>query len=200
MKNQNKMLCVILSFITILGITCTANALTVTDLYGDQDGFGLGVSEGQVFHFGTLATADPGTITDQWMNGVQSWTHTYSLTGLSSVRRASLEIFSGGSGTTGTLASISIDGQEFGRLSYGRSTDPDSPFPNIATIDIFDLTPYLAFIDGFDSLTVTTQANDGWVLDYSKLTVVVAPEPSTFVLLGGGLAGLLFAASRRKKK
>jgi hypothetical protein len=62
--------------------------------------------------------------------------------------------------------------------------------PEIATV-IFDRTT-LNTIAGLNRVPT-----DSWVLDYTPAPV---PEPSTFLLLGGGLAGLAFYARRRKKE
>ena len=190
------------------------SVLSVTDLVGDKDGFGLNVLEDQVVSFDQNYGLAAGQITDGWTNrGILplSWEHEYSLTGFSSITGAYLEIFTGGQGFYG-LSRILLDGKEIGYLTNGESGGH-----SFARLDKFDLSAFLNLLeDGHVSIRVETQYRgggytdnnqpaDNWILDYSQLTIygvsdatpAPVPEPSSILLLGIGLIGL--AGFGRKK-
>ena len=58
---------------------------------------------------------------------------------------------------------VRLDGILVGTLTPGTPA-------NTARVDVFDLTPALAQINGSDTVTVTLDACDGWALDYAELT------------------------------
>ena len=187
-------------FISISGV---ANSATVTSLYGDKDGFGIGFVPNQSFSnsYPSLSKNDPadtGTITDSWMLGDQTWSHTYDISGFGTILSASIEIFTLGQGWHG-ISSLYIDGSYVGNLTDGDNSGAYLR-TNWARLDIFDLTPYSSLLDGADSITIDTYGtnNDQWALDYSELSVSSVPIPAAVWLLGSGLVG--FVAIRRRKK
>jgi len=188
--------------------------VSVTDLVGDKDGFGLGILEDQSFNPLDLPGLALGETTDGWIprNALPlSWEHEYLLNGFSSITGASLEIFTGGQGAYGP-SRLFLDEVEIGYLTNG-----DSAEGNFARLDTFDLSSYGDLLkDGHVSIrvetqykeggyTVSNQPSDNWILDYSQLTVygvsdtapASVPEPSTILLLGIGFIGL--AGFGRKK-
>ena len=187
------------ALILTVGAATDASATVVTSLYGDKDGFGIGATDGAAFVWTAVGSPDAGTITDTWVHGGQTWSHTYDLGGLSAVTGATLEIFTGGQGWFG-VSSLFVDNTFVGFLTDGDGNDGGDG-QNTAHLDIFDLTPFLGLLNGAETIRVETAlGGDGWVVDYSELTVEgdVMPEPTTLGLLGFGLAALAARARRRK--
>ena len=190
--------------ITILTAATSVNAAQVTTLIGDKDGFGMGVKPDESFAPGLLPGYDgPGDPdgTDKWFYNEHSFTFGYTLP-LFPVNAARLEVFSGGQGfnpfdpSTGAPTSVFLNNTFVGYLTIGDiGTGIDN---NIARRDIFDLGPYLALLTGNDTVRFRPWATgsafgDGWVLDYTELTLQTraVPEPGTLALLALGLFGLV---------
>ncbi len=192
--------------ILILGIAGGANAAIITDLYGDIDGFGSGVTDGSNFHPSMVFTeSDDEGITDRGLYSDQSWTHTYDISGFGPINSASIDIFIGGLGAYSGSASLFIDTTYVGLLTDG-DTCGSGLCSNTAHLDTYSLDPYLGLLDGATSFTVDAiYSGDYWALDYSLLTidagdVAPVPEPATLFLIGTGLAGLAGTRLRKKKR
>ena len=206
------MLCALFGFC----ICGSAQALTVTSLYGDKDGFGIGYVPDQSFSssYPTLSKNDPadvGTITDYWMLGDKTWAQSYDTSGLGTITEAKLEIFTLGQGWHGTSL-VYFDDVLVGSLTDGDNSSGAYLETNWARLDVFDLLSFGLSLDGLSSIRIDTYnelgqnegvSNDTWALDYSLLTIssdsTPVPEPSTIFLLGAGLAGVAFMRRRTRK-
>lgn len=191
--------------ICVLGLTGTANAAIIEDLYGDKDGFGSGITDGSLFHYSLVTTeADDEGITDRGLYGDDGWTHSFDISGLGAITNASLELFVGGLGAYGGSASLYIDSVFVGFLTDGDSCGT-GVCGNTAHKDIFNLNPYLDLLDGAASVAVkATYSGDFWALDYSLLTIETGtskvPEPSAILLLSVGLLGLFGVRKKASAK
>lgn len=189
-KQMRKVLLFTLSFL-LIGMVSAAP--TLTSIIGDKDGFGLGVTDGQAFSYDLVGSGD-GDGTDVWMWGDKSWVHTLDLSQLDgSITSASLEVFHGGDGLY-SASEVFINDVFVGYLS-----DAENP-GNIALLDIIDLTPYISLIGNSNILTIeVSYSGDGWVLDYSELTVnsSVVPAPGASILVGIGLLTVRYLRNRK---
>ena len=183
-----------------------AEAMTIVDLVGDKDGFGMGIlpdAAFPIFNAGTVGPSD-GDGTDELISGGDtdfSYTHTYDLTGFGPISSASLEIMTIAQGFN-ELSNLLIDGVFVGTLTDGDiAGNPGGQ--NIARLDTFDLTPFIGQLDGDTTFTIDTPSGDGWAFDYSELTIIggdatgAVPEPITATLGLMGL-GVLSMATRRR--
>ena len=206
MKIRPLILTVIFLFISCGPLT----AATITSLYGDQDGFGKDIHEGETFNPLTLQQSFgiynqfP---TDEWSNrGILElelgWTHTYSLDGLGPLTSACLEIFTGGQGDFGD-SKLFLDGQQVGTIPRDGG--------NFARRHVLDLSAFIKLFDGSNTFRLQTAFNlknnqiDNWVLDYSALSVsddrtCCVPLPSSLLLLAGGCLGLWGCRKKVKRK
>lgn len=201
---------IILSMIFLFVSCGILSAATITSLYGDRNGFGIGAEAGKSFtwsdiqqSFGTYSQFP----TDEWSNrGILElelgWTHTYSRDNLGTLTSACLEIFTGGQGDYGA-SRLYLDDLLVGFIP--------SDGGNIARRHTLDLSPYLNMLDGENTFRLETafsQENyaDNWVLDYSLLTisdsenVSCVPLPSSLLLLAGGCLGLWGCRKKIKHK
>lgn len=183
----------------LTSISNLASATLIVDQVGDVDGFGIGALNGESFNWQDVGSGD-GDGTDRWLLQDTTISHTYDISGLTNITSASLELFTGGQGWYG-LTSIYLDGAFVGHLTDG---DDVGPGYNYAWLDTFDLLPFAAQLDGANELTIDVynEGGDGWVLDYSRLTisgeVASVPEPGTFALLFSGLMGIGFSYKRKR--
>jgi hypothetical protein len=195
----------ILAILALLSATLPmAQAGTVTSLIGAEDGFGIGVLPGQGFDW-SLITGAPGPgNTNAWIDGSNTWTQTYDITGLGPLTSATISVFCGGLGYDDSSPdpSLWINGDFIGSLTSG---DDAGPLYNYAELDTFSLLPFSSLLTGSDTFTIQTSPDDGWVFGYSLLqftgpgsvTSSAVPDAGMTVgLLAISLVGL--AAFRRR--
>ena len=177
---RSQLIALLVALVTMWPMAAVAG--TEVDLIGDKDGFGIGAIVDEPFQPGTMPGYDgpgDGDGTDKWAYGSRSIVH-YYLRPASTVVSAQLEVFTGGQGYTlsgGGVTTVFLNGTSIGTL-----TDGDIGYGgnnNIARRDVFDLTPYLSLLTGSDTVYFqSTYSGDGWVLDYSELTLVTASGPT----------------------
>ena len=173
------------------------SAITITDLQGDKDGFGVGCPIASGLHYLDYGyywadyrdQGDP-AFTDYWYEDDKSWSHTYDLMGLVPVS-ATLEIFVAGlADRDGWYGEVLVNGVMIGYIPTDTSAN--------------DLTRLLTFnipvglLANPDGVTIDINNDlDGYTIDYSQLTIQAIPAPGALVLcgIGTGLLGWL-----RKKR
>jgi hypothetical protein len=202
MRKESRIACALV--VVCLGASSARAVPTITSLIGDKDGLGIGVSAGQEFYWGAIASAAEDAFgTDAWVTGSKSWTHTYDIDALDGpVTAATLDIFHGGDGFGGP-AQVFLNGTSIGFLTDSDGLDGSpayTTFPNIAHRDVFDITAYVGLLTGNDTVRVQTiSAGDGWAFDYSELRLsthqaaptIPAPGAALLAVLGTGLVGSL---------
>lgn len=177
----------------------------VTSLIGDKDGFGVGcpIESGRnyldygAYYADNRDVGDP-AFTDNWLLGDQSWTHGYSLGGMTPLS-ASLEIFVAGvENNTAGSAGVSVGGTSVGTI---QGVDGWYDVTRILTFDV-----PVNLLTGSDLVLVDVSSDwDGWIIDYSQLTIETdgangttpIPAPGAFVLGGLGIVCLNLMRTRR---
>ena len=199
-----------LAIVAALIVPIGAYAGTIRILIGDKDGFGAGVKPDESFNAAALPGYDgPGDAdgTDKWFFNQQSFTFSYTQPEFP-VNAAQLEVFSGGQGIYDNAwvfrpTSVFLNNTFIGYLSDGQ---PAPEFANTARKDVINLGPHLGLLTGYDTVsfrpwTTGSMIGDGWILDYTQLTLHTraVPDPgSTLLLFGIGLVGLRAWRKRRE--
>lgn len=184
-----------------------AHAGTVTSLYGTINCFGLaGVTScpdgsdwetglGGVFGHDYRDAYDLANapLTDIWAAPTDpTWNQpSYSAAGATS---ATLSMRIAGIADVGGPDTVLFDGTSIGVIPINSASDA---FQEVLT---YTFAVPIGLLNGNDSVEITTAGNDGYIIDYSQLTVTTGssvPEPATFGLLLLGF-GVLGAAKARR--
>jgi hypothetical protein len=194
MKN---LITVLAGIIVILNVTPSVEAVVTIDLLGDKDGFGVGCPIGNGFHYTNYGyywadyrtPGDP-DFTDYWYEGNKSWTHTYDLMGLAPTS-ATLELYVAGlADYPDWSAEVFVNGVGIGTIPayYG-----DHDLTRILTFNV-----PISLITESDDITIDLSNElDGYIIDYSQLTINTIPAPGAIALCGFGTA--LLSWLRRRK-
>lgn len=171
-----------------------AASADVVSLYGDIDG---------ASDFAGFA----GTITDTGLGGQQSWTQTFAAP--SSIASATIEVGFAALGfySPNGVPRLFIDGILVGNLTDMDACD-GSAAPGVVScgydnykIDVLSISSLASLADGSANVFIETYGGDGWLLDYSKITIVeggTVPEPNGALLAGIALLGAGVAAKRKR--
>ncbi|GEM_PF-1376078 len=210
-----------------LGMSCQVGATTIQSLFGDMDGFGLGYVDGQEFKanqdFQEAVRACHETtdgITDAFSSGNhgdgiawKEWSQPLGNMLPVPFSQTSLEVVTGGQGLFGASTLYLVDGDSH-KIKIGNLTDGDTGESSFVRRDVFDLMPfwdtiYAGFLKtgklDFRIETIADQnggqfAYDGWIMDYSRLTIsdaVPIPEPELPLLLVCGFGFLVLLAKMK---
>jgi len=205
----------------LAGTMMDAHATTVISLVGDIDGFGGQTAAGAVgedtyYHFDNTETDDP-YFTDAWMYRSKNnrkaikYSHDYDLDGATALS-ATLTIMESGMSDTriksnGKLKTkkpwkVYFNSQLIGIIADGLTST--------STLHTFVIAlSLLESGDGDIRLKYKDKQNEGFAIDYSLLSIEVAPLaievaavpiPPALPLFGSGIAFLGFMGWRRKKR
>jgi len=202
---ERRMAALMLAISLVVAPTAMAE---VVSLMGDKDGFGVGcpIESGRNYldygaYYADYRGAGDPAFTDKWLLGDQSWTHGYSLGSITSLS-ASLEIFVAGveSAAAGS-ADVRVGGTSVGTVP---GLEGGYDLTRILTFDVA-----VSLLTGSDPVVVDVSSEmDGWIIDYSQLTIETdgaggtngmtpIPAPGALLLAGFGLACLNLRATRR---
>jgi hypothetical protein len=182
----------------ILTIAPTAkSAITIIDLQGDKDGFGVGcpIASGlNYLDYGQYwndyrKPGDP-DFTDYWYEGDKSWSHSYDLLGLTPIS-ATLEIFIAGiADYDGWTADVRVDGVIVGTIP---SLDGEHDLTRLLTFNI-----PVGLINNWEDVIIdVSDGGDAYIVDYSELSINAIPAPGALLLCGIGVSFLSWLRRRQ---
>lgn len=196
---------VVLTVIALVGVlSVPVWGTTITSNIGDKDHWGTG------FGFPTGSAGDPVPTDTFYATGSTTINHgAIAIPGGEVIVSAYLELGLWDWGTTGGADYVYFNGNQI--LSWPGSANPHNStyecwgaYPGqtcgAAAIDV------MAYLDGSELVSFNPSPGEYWGIDYSWLTIETVrdpgpigeiPEPSTFLLLGGGLVGVWFLRRRR---
>ena len=195
---MKKLISIFVFALIITSFTQSAqSAVTITDLQGDKDGFGVGCPIASGLHYLDYGyywadyrnPGDP-SFTDYWYSDDKSWSHTYDLMGLVPIS-ATLEIFVAGlADRPEWYGDVLVNGVMIGYIPADTSAN------DLTRLFTFNIP--VGLLTNPDGITIDINNDlDGYTIDYSQLTIQAIPAPGALALcgLGTGLLGWL----RRKR-
>lgn len=200
------------ALLSLMLAASSVNAATFSIFYGDDDGFGIGQTSGNLANSETsnnTASDAPGT--DERLIGTGFAAPGFEPTGnfepfslpgpvTSAVLTIRMGAFDSGPSPVDGPNRIFLDGLEVDSAFINSFSTANSTA--IETLSIaLDPSFFHIFNDGVVSLSGTRITEDSgsssFQIDFLKLEVTAVPEPGTFMLFGLGIAGLMFARRRK---
>lgn len=184
-------------FLSLTVTPVAQSAITITDLAGDKDGFGVGCPIASGLHYLDYGeywedhrdAGDP-AFTDIWYEGDKSWTHNYDLAGLTPVS-ATLEIFIAGvADYANWSANVRVDG-----INVGTIPGVDG-WHDVTRLLSFNVP--VGLITGWENVIIdVSNEGDAYIVDYSELSITAVPAPGAILL---GSIGIGFVSWLRRRR
>ncbi|HWR83555.1 MAG TPA: PEP-CTERM sorting domain-containing protein [Candidatus Deferrimicrobium sp.] len=185
----------LIGLLALVLVAASVQAVPIVDLLGDKDGYGVGCPADAHYtsygaYWADYRTGSDPAFTDYWYTGDKSWTHAVDLTGITPAS-ASLEVMIAGIADYDTWsADIIINGFTIATIP-GISVAPDGGVPHDwSRLFVFNIPTWALGALATGVTVDVSESGDGYIVDYSQLTVEPIPEPTTMVLFGLGLAGV----------